>query len=265
MLLRVTQRSGVLHWLKRMTALAPAVWAFATLSAKLQPPRWISAIRAGDEAREVVEPARVGSERRAGGGPSVNAPSHPLVLARGGVRLMSIGRHGGGHRSQGAASHAARRVRGGGAGVSCRIGCATVKSNWWVSTDPAGRLERLDHVVDARVVPRRRGGARAAVRVGDRLERGLVLADALERHAAQAACRRCCSSGSRNPPSVLRRRQVRPGAERRAHRRLLRGGRAPSGGPLLSSVRSRGLLPPSRPLRPRRCRSSGRTRACDVS
>ena len=44
MLLRVSQRSGVLHWLKRITALAPAVWAFATLSAKLHPPRWISAI-----------------------------------------------------------------------------------------------------------------------------------------------------------------------------------------------------------------------------
>ena len=47
MLLRVTQRSGVLHWLKRMTAAAPAVCAFATLRAKLQPPRWTSAIRPG--------------------------------------------------------------------------------------------------------------------------------------------------------------------------------------------------------------------------
>ena len=44
MLVRVTQRSGVLHWLKRMTASAPAAWAFATFRAKLQPPRWISAI-----------------------------------------------------------------------------------------------------------------------------------------------------------------------------------------------------------------------------
>ena len=43
-LLRVLQRSGVLHWLKRITARAPAVWAFATLRAKLHPPRWISAI-----------------------------------------------------------------------------------------------------------------------------------------------------------------------------------------------------------------------------
>ena len=37
-------RSGVLPWLKMMTAPARAAWAFATLRAKLQPPRWISAI-----------------------------------------------------------------------------------------------------------------------------------------------------------------------------------------------------------------------------
>ena len=39
MLPKVTLRAGVSPWLNRITAAAPAVWAFATLSAKLQPPR----------------------------------------------------------------------------------------------------------------------------------------------------------------------------------------------------------------------------------
>ena len=45
MLVRVTLRASVSPWLNRMTAAAPAVWAFATLRAKLQPPRWTSVIR----------------------------------------------------------------------------------------------------------------------------------------------------------------------------------------------------------------------------
>ena len=39
MFVSVPLRSSVLPWLKRITAAAPAAWAFATLSAKLQPPR----------------------------------------------------------------------------------------------------------------------------------------------------------------------------------------------------------------------------------
>ena len=38
---------------------------------------------------------------------------------------------------------------------------------------------------------------------------------------SRAACRRCCWSGSRNPPSVLRRRRVRLAAEPQTGRRLL--------------------------------------------
>jgi hypothetical protein len=37
-------RSGVLPWLKMMTAEAPAASALSALSAKLHPPRWMSAI-----------------------------------------------------------------------------------------------------------------------------------------------------------------------------------------------------------------------------
>src|SRR6188508_3061822 len=50
---------------------------------------------------------------------------------------------------------------------------------------PPGRLERVDHVVNARVVPGCPGGARAAVRVRDLLERSLMCADAFERHALE--------------------------------------------------------------------------------
>ena len=49
-------RSGVLPWLKRMTAAAPAAWAFTTLRAKLQPPRWISAIRPGTKPAKSLTP-----------------------------------------------------------------------------------------------------------------------------------------------------------------------------------------------------------------
>ena len=55
-LLSVTLRAGVSPWLKRMIAAAPAVWAFATLSAKLQPPRWTSAIRPGTKPAKSLGP-----------------------------------------------------------------------------------------------------------------------------------------------------------------------------------------------------------------
>src|SRR4029453_9948205 len=56
MLVRVTLRAGVSPWLKRITAAAPAVWAFATLRAKLQPPRWIRAIRPGTKPAKSLGP-----------------------------------------------------------------------------------------------------------------------------------------------------------------------------------------------------------------
>ena len=49
-------RSGVLPWLKRITAAAPAAWAFATLRAKLQPPRWIRAIRPATKPAKSLGP-----------------------------------------------------------------------------------------------------------------------------------------------------------------------------------------------------------------
>ena len=63
-------RSGVLPWLKMMTADAPAAWAFTALSANVHVPRWISA----------MFPT---------GNPAKSPASQPLVLARGGTRLMS--------------------------------------------------------------------------------------------------------------------------------------------------------------------------------
>ena len=92
MFVRVPLRSGVLPWLKRMTAAAPAVFAFATLRAKLQPPRWTSAIRPATKPAKSLGPAgSAGCGVSAPTAASVNAPSHPLVLARGGTRLMSTG------------------------------------------------------------------------------------------------------------------------------------------------------------------------------
>ena len=138
----MTQRSGVLHWLKRMTAAAPAVCAFATLSAKLQPPRWISAIRpATKPAKSLTPPGSAVS-----GAPtaaSVNAPSHPLVLARGGVRLMSTGVTWAVTVPRALPVTPPDACVTGGAGVSCWIGCATVKSNWSSATDQPAALSVL--------------------------------------------------------------------------------------------------------------------------
>ena len=156
MLARTTLRAGVSPWLKRMTASAPAVWAFATLRAKLQPPRWISAIAPSGKPAKSSGPA--GSA--VSGAPtaaSANAPSHPLVLARGGVRLMSTG-------TTAAVSvpmvlpvmepDGCVRVA---TGVSCTIGCATAEVELVGVDAPAGVLELLDDVVDACVVPGRTG------------------------------------------------------------------------------------------------------------
>jgi hypothetical protein len=68
-------RSGVLPWLKMMTASAPAAWAFRALSAKVQVPRWISAMSLGPLKSS----------------PAKSAASQPLVEARSPVRLMSTG------------------------------------------------------------------------------------------------------------------------------------------------------------------------------
>ncbi len=59
-----SERSGVLPWLKMITALAPAACALSAFSANVHVPRWISAmLRAGKPAK--------------------SAASHPLVEARG--------------------------------------------------------------------------------------------------------------------------------------------------------------------------------------
>jgi hypothetical protein len=84
------ERSGVLPWLKTMTALAPAACALNALRAKLHPPRWTSAIAPAGKPAKSLTPAgsAVSGEPTAA---SVYAPSHPLVLARGRTRLMSTG------------------------------------------------------------------------------------------------------------------------------------------------------------------------------
>ena len=60
------------------TASAPAAWALTALSAKVQVPRWISAMSFGPEKLRRVK----------------SAASQPLVDDRGGVRLMSTGMTG---------------------------------------------------------------------------------------------------------------------------------------------------------------------------
>ena len=93
-------RVGSLPWLKMITASAPAASALVALRAKLQPPRWISAIWPGREPRVTKSSGPAGSGTI--GAPtaaSVKAPSQPLVVARGGTRLMSIGGDGVGLRA----------------------------------------------------------------------------------------------------------------------------------------------------------------------
>ena len=68
-------RSGVLPWLKMMTASAPASSAFRAFVPKLQVPRWISAMSA--------LPLK--------SSPAKSAASQPLLEARSPVRLMSTG------------------------------------------------------------------------------------------------------------------------------------------------------------------------------
>jgi hypothetical protein len=132
MLLSVPLRSGVLPWLKRMTALAPAAWAFATFRAKLHPPRWSRAIRPGTKPAKSLTPP--GSAVSGAPTPaSAYAPSHPLVFPCGGVRLMSTAVTGAVTvPSVLPVTPPAACVAE--VGVCCWIGCATVKSNWCVST-----------------------------------------------------------------------------------------------------------------------------------
>ena len=137
MFVRVLVRSVggtvTLPWLKRITAAAPAVCAFATLRAKLHPPRWTSAIRPATKPAKSLMPPGGAAVRGAPTAASVNAPLHPLVFARGGIRLMSIGVT--------AAVTVPRALPVtppvacvATVGVSCRTGSATVKSNWCSST-----------------------------------------------------------------------------------------------------------------------------------
>ena len=161
---------------------------------------------AGDEAREVVDPAWIGRERRPDRGFREGTVAPARVRAR--RSQVDVDR---GHGWRFTVPRA----------LPVTPPDACVARPWRVLLDrlrdrevelvgrdrPAGRLERVDHVVDARVVSRSPGGARAAVLVRDLLERGLMLADALERHALEqllvrvvvavgAACRGCCR-GSR--------------------------------------------------------------------
>ena len=84
----MTLRSGVLPWLKRMTADAPAAWALRPSGRnRTRPAGPARCCRRGRSRSRSDRPGRATS-----GAPtaaSVNAPSHPLVLARGGTRLMS--------------------------------------------------------------------------------------------------------------------------------------------------------------------------------
>ena len=80
---------------------------------------------------------------------------------------------------------------------------------------PAGGLQPLDDVVDAAGVAGRAGSTVASVGVRDVLEGLLVLEDALDGDAAEAACRRCCWSGCctrwpRAPRWRLRRARAGP-------------------------------------------------------
>ena len=178
-------RSGVSPWLKMMTPPAPAAWALCALRAKLQPPRWISAIApAGKPAKSLRPPGSATS-----GAPtaaSVNAPSHPLVFARGGMRLMSTGHDGGGDVAGTGSGERPGRIRRGDRRQLLQRGRRHEHEREAVERDVvAGGRHALDDVLDALLVARRAGRARPAVGVGDGLERGLVLADALERHALQ--------------------------------------------------------------------------------
>ena len=70
-------RAGVLPWLKMITALAPAAWAFVTFTPKVHVPRW----------RSAMLPATGESSAKCG------RPSQPLVTgSRGGAEVDVDGR-----------------------------------------------------------------------------------------------------------------------------------------------------------------------------
>ena len=71
-------RVGSFPWLKMITASAPAFCAFSALMPKLHVPRWIRAMSLGPLKSR----------------PAKSLASQPLVLARGGTRLMSTGMTG---------------------------------------------------------------------------------------------------------------------------------------------------------------------------
>ena len=155
------REAGVSPWLKMITALAPAACALWALSAKLHPPRWMRAIAPAGKPAKSSGP----SGSATSGAPtaaSVNAPSHPLVLARGGIRLMSTGTTAACDVAESRAGEPARLVGGLHRRELLQLGDAHLVVNGTRSTSQPALLQCLDDVVDARSVARRLVGPRAA-------------------------------------------------------------------------------------------------------
>lgn len=147
-------RSGVLPWLKMMTASAPAASAFNAFTAKVHakaggggPPRWIRAMSAGPDQS-----------------PTKSVNSQPLVVAAGSARLRSTG------ITLPVTSPFPLPVNvpvsySASTGVSCRSRAGKTK----VELDRVerhlvpGGPELTGDVVDAALVPVHAGGARAGV------------------------------------------------------------------------------------------------------
>ena len=220
-------RSGaaVLPWLKITIPTAPAAAAFSALISNVQVPRCSSA----------MFPA---------GKPAKSAASHPLVEVLPRPELQVDGRDGRGDvagvglgdRPEVDALDIGDRARRGlleGRRADDLVREVVERLDLGVI---AGGLERVDHVVDRGVVAREAGEAVAAVRVGDRLERRLVLADPLDPHALEQLVVRVVRPV--RTASLRRRRQRRAAWQQRhgSHRHDAQQRRHACGDALESSI-----------------------------
>ena len=128
-------RAGVLPWLKMITASAPAASALIAF--------------VGEGARSALDEGDVAGPLKSS--PAKSAASQPLVLACGGSSARSTGDHVAGDLTEARAGERTRSRTSAAIGVSCCSAGGGVKMNGnsFELDVPAGRLERLDHVVDA--------------------------------------------------------------------------------------------------------------------
>ena len=136
-------RSGVLPWLKMITAPAPAAWALWAFRAKLHPPRWMRAIAPAGKPAKSFGPAGSGDERGADGGLGERAVASTRVGPR--RRQVDVDRdHVGLDVAESGPRVATRRVGGLHRRELLQIGDADLVGERHALDVPAGSLHRLD-------------------------------------------------------------------------------------------------------------------------